>query len=379
MQKRLLMTPGPTPIPDDVLLSMAQPILHHRTPEFKTIFASCSKDLQPIFSTKQAVLMLSSSGTGAMEAAITNFCQSGDTIITVAGGKFGQRWGLIGRAYGLNVVELEVEWGNAVSVAAVEQALEENPSARGVYFQASETSTGVRHPVEGIAELCRNRANTLCVVDGITAVGVEPMEMDEWGIDILVSGSQKAFMLPPGLAFIACSEKAWQMAEASNLPRFYFDLLKERKSQSAGQTAWTSPVSLIVGLRKVLDRMNDMGTEGLLSHHDTLARGTRAGVQALGLRLLADSPATSVTAVWAPEGLDAGDIIKGLGARHIKIAGGQDHLKGRIFRIGHLGWFSQADIIATLSALESTLKDLGHEFTPGSGVSAAAAIFEGNG
>jgi len=356
---------------------MAQPILHHRTPEFKALFASCSEDLKPIFATNQPVLMLSASGTGAMEAAVSNFCRQEDTIITVSGGKFGQRWGLIGRAYGLNVVELEVEWGQAVRVDDVEKALVDHPNARGVYFQASETSTGVRHPVEAIAALCRERANTLCVVDGITAVGVEPMDMDEWGIDILVSGSQKAFMLPPGLAFIACSEKAWRLAEQSTLPRFYFDLLKERKSQSGGQTAWTSPVSLIVGLRKVLDRMNAMGMDGLMSHHDVLARGTRAGVQAMGLQLLANPPATSVTAVWAPEGMDAGAIIKGLGARHIKIAGGQDHLKGRIFRIGHLGWFSQADIIATLSALESTLAELGHEFSPGSAVAAAAAVFEG--
>jgi len=377
MQKRLLMTPGPTPIPGDVLLAMAQPILHHRTPEFKGLLKSCGDDLQPIFATNEQVLMLSSSGTGAMEAAITNFCRHGDTIITVAGGKFGQRWGQIGRAYGLSVVEIEVEWGQAVELSAIEEALNEHPGARGIYVQASETSTGVRHPVQGIAALCRTRSETLCVVDGITAVGVEPLEMDKWGVDIVVSGSQKAFMLPPGLAFIACSEKAWAMAEQSDLPRFYFDLLKERKNQATGQTAYTSPVSLVVGLRKVLDRMLAMGVEALHEHHDTLARGTRAGILALGLKLLANPPATSVTAAWAPDDMDAGDIIKGIGQRNIKIAGGQDHLKGRIFRIGHLGWFSQADIIATLSALECTLADLGHEFSPGVGVVAAAAVFEG--
>ncbi len=375
MEKRLLMTPGPTPIPPEVLLSMAEPIVHHRTPEFKAIFASCAADLQPIFATRQPVLMLSSSGTGAMEAAISNFCSRGDTIITIAAGKFGQRWGQIGRAYGLDVVEIEVEWGRSATPDQAAAALAEHPHARGVYFQASETSTATSQPVQAIAALCRNRPNTLCVVDGITAVGVQPLQMDDWGVDIVVSGSQKAFMLPPGLAFIAVSEKAWGMTDRSDLPSYYFDLVKERKSQAKGQTAYTSAVSLVVGLRKVLDRMAAMGgLAGLHAHHDRLARGTQAGVAALGLELLSESPAWSCTAVLIPDAIGAGPIIAGLGERGIKIAGGQDHLKGKIIRIGHLGWFSANDIVATLCAIESVLTSHGHGFEPGAGVAAASKI-----
>lgn len=378
MQKRLLMTPGPTPVPPEVLAAMAEPIIHHRTPEFKAIFTSCSNDLRAVFATSQQVLVLSCSGTGAMEASMSNFMSQGDTVITVNGGKFGERWGQIAHAYGLTVVEINVEWGKSVSVEQVEAALQKHPEARGVYLQASETSTGAVHPVQDIAALCRTRPQTLCVVDGITAVGVQPVHMDDWGIDIVVSGAQKAFMLPPGLGFIACSEKAWAHAENSNLPCYYFDLRKERKNQAKGTTAYTSPVSLVVGLRRVLDRMNALGLNGLHAHHLRLANATRAGVQAMGLSLLADVPADSVTAVWAPDAIGAGPIISGLNARGIKIAGGQDHLKGKIFRIGHLGWFDGKDILVTLTTLETVLLSLGHDMVPGVGTAAAARILEGS-
>lgn len=375
MDKRLLMTPGPTPIPAVVLRALATPAMHHRTPEFKALFASCAEDLQPLFATKQPVLMLASTGTGAMEASITNFTSRGDTIITVAAGKFGQRWGEIGRAFGLDVVEIEVEWGKAVQPQEIAAALQVHPGARGVYVQASETSTGTTQPVQAIAALCRDRQNTLCVVDGITACGVQPLEMDGWGLDIVVSGSQKAFMLPPGLAFIAISEKAWAANESADLPRYYFDLAKERKKQAGGQTAYTSAVNLVVGLRAVLDLVQGMGgLPALHIHHEKLARATQAGVQALGMELLSEAPAWSCTAVFAPESIGANAITSGLDARGIKIAGGQDHLKGKIFRIGHLGWFSGNDILTTLAALEAVLRDAGHEFTPGAGVTAASEI-----
>lgn len=374
MQKRMLMTPGPTPIPPEVLLAMAEPILHHRTPEFKALFASCAEDLKPIFATAQPVLMLAATGTGAMEAAITNLMRREDTIITVAGGKFGQRWGQIGRAYGLNVVELEVEWGKAIAVERVAEALDAHPDARGVYLQASETSTGVTHPVQGIAALCATRENTLCIVDGITAVGVQPLDMDAWGVDVVVSGSQKAFMLPPGLAFIALSEKAWGATTRSDLPRYYFDLAKERKNQAKGQTAYTSAVSLVVGLRRVLDRMAEMGgLSALHTHHERLARGTQAGLTAMGMELLAEVPAWSTTAALAPPAIGAGPLVSGLNDRGIKIAGGQDHLKGKIIRVGHLGWFSANDILTTMAALDQVLVGLGHDHVPGAGVAAAAA------
>lgn len=341
---------------------MAEPIVHHRTPEFKAVMQSCAADLKEIFATTSDVLMLSASGTGAMEAAITNFQSRGDTIIAVNGGKFGQRWGRIARAFGLEVVDLQVEWGRAVRTDEVAAALDAHPNAGGVYLQASETSTGVSHPVEAIAALCRDRDNVICVVDGITAVGVQPLEMDAWGVDVVVSGSQKAFMLPPGLAFIAVSEKAWRKTHSADLPRFYFDLERERKAQAAGSTAYTSAVSLVVGLRKVLDRMAKMGgIKALHAHHERLAMATQAGVLGMGLELLAEVPAWSTTAVWSPEGIGADGIVKGLQGLGIKIAGGQDHLKNRIFRIGHLGWFSEHDIVATIGALETVMGRLGHE------------------
>jgi len=320
------------------------------------------------------VLMFSSTGTGAMEASISNFMRTGDTIITVNGGKFGERWGLIGRAYGLNVVELNVEWGRSVTVEQVAEALEQNPNTRAVYVQASETSTGVAHPIEAIAKLCQSRPNTLCVVDGITAVGVQPLEMDAWGVDVVVSGSQKSFMLPPGLAFLAASEKAYGHAETANLPKFYFNVLKERKSQSTGTTAWTSAVSLVVGLRRVLDRMNAMTLPGLHKHHDTLARATRAAMTALDMKLLADNPADSVTAVRAPEAIGATPIIAAMNERGIKIAGGQEHLKGKIFRVGHLGWFDGKDIVVTVNALEQVVQSLGHSVTAGAAAAAASTV-----
>ncbi len=374
--KRLLMTPGPTPIPPEVLRALSQPIIHHRTPEFKALFSSCGDDLKPLFATAQQVLMLSSSGTGAMEASITNFTRRQDTIVTVAAGKFGQRWGLIGRAYGLNVVELEVEWGKAVTVDAIRAALDAHPDASGVFVQASETSTGTTHPVREIAALCADR-NTLCVVDGITAVGVQPLEMDAWGVDVVVSGSQKAFMLPPGLAFLAASEKAWAAAERADHPKFYFDLKKERAAQAKGQTAWTSPVGLIQGLRAVLDLMKAAGgLPGLHAHHERLATATQAAVTALGLPLLSNAPAWSCTAAYGPEGIGAGPIVAGLNERGIKVAGGQDHLEGRIFRIGHLGWFDGKDILTTIAALEGVLRSAGHTFEAGAGVTACTAALD---
>ena len=351
---------------------MAEPIRHHRTPEFKEIFASCRRDLSPLFATAEPVLMLASTGTGAMEASITNMNRAGDTIITIAAGKFGERWGEIGRAYGLNVIELSAEWGRSISVKAVQEALDAHPGVRGVYLQASETSTGASHPVKAIAALCRERAHTLCVVDGITAVGVQPVEMDAWGIDVVISGSQKAFMLPPGLAFIALSEKARKRTEEPGLPRYYFNLAKEATTQAKGQTAWTSAVSLIVGLRQVINRMNTMGgLTALHAHHERLARATRAGLTALGLELLAETPSWSVTAAYTPESIGAGLVIADLNKRGIRIAGGQNHLKDRIIRIGHLGWFSPHDITATLSALEDVLHAHGHSAAPGCGVAAA--------
>ncbi len=377
MKKRYLLSPGPTAVPENVLLKMAEPMIHHRTPQFSAIFAEVKKDLKYLFQTKQEVLILASSGTGAMESAVTNLFCKGDKVVYVNGGKFGERWGQISRAYGLEVIEVKVEWGQAVDVSAVKEILDRDPEIKGVLVQASETSTTVAHPVKELAELTKER-ETLIVVDGITAVGVSDIPMDDWGIDVLVSGSQKAFMLPPGLAFIALSDKAWGFAERSDLPRYYFDLAKENKNQAAGKdtTAYTPAVSLIIGLSEVLRMVKEEGLENLFARHRTLARATRAAVKALDLKLLApDSPADSATGAYVPEGIDGGKFVKFLrDDMGVTLAGGQDHLKGKIFRIAHLGYYDTFDILIAVSAIEMALKKFGHPVDLGRGVAAAQEI-----
>ena len=253
MRKNYLLSPGPTAVPEQVLLKMGEPMIHHRTPQFSAIFAEVKKDLKYLFQTEQEVLILASSGTGAMESAITNLFSKGDKVLFVNGGKFGERWGQISGKFGLEPIEIKVEWGQAVDVATVKEALDKDPDIKAVLVQASETSTTASHPVKELAELTKNR-DTLLVVDGITVVGVSDLPMDKLGIDVLISGSQKAFMLPPGLAFIALSEKAWGFADKSDIPKYYFDLKKENKNQVAGKdtTAYTPAVSLIIGLSEVL-------------------------------------------------------------------------------------------------------------------------------
>ncbi len=376
MQKRYLLTPGPTPLPPEVVRSQAQPIVHHRTEEFKQLFLGIHQDLKYVFQTRQEVLILASSGTGAMEASVVNLHSPGDEVLTINGGKFGARWGQMAQTYGLKVTTLEVEWGQAVDPALVAQALEENPNIKTVFATFSETSTGVLTDVETLAKITSRRPQVLLVVDAITASGVLPLPMDEWGVDVVVSGSQKAFMLPPGLGFIALSEKAWQRTESATLPRYYFDLVKERKSQSKGQTAYTPAISLIIGLKEVLELLKKEGLEQVFARHQRLARATRAAVTALGLELLApDSPSPALTAVKAPPDMDAGKIVKRLSQKYgVTIAGGQDHLKGRIFRISHLGYVNNFDVIIAISALEMVLKELGYPLVLGSGVGAAQEV-----
>ncbi|VAX19512.1 Serine--glyoxylate aminotransferase [hydrothermal vent metagenome] len=375
MKKRYLISPGPTPVPEEVLLEMAKPMTHHRTSQFSAIFKECSEGLKKLFGTDKPVMTLASSGTGAMESAITNIFSPGDTVLVINGGKFGERWGKIAHAYGLNVELLNVEWGQAVSVDAVKQALEANPKIAGVLTQGSETSTTTAHPIKELAAITRD-SGTLLIVDGITSVGVVDMPMDEWGIDVLLTGSQKAMMLPPGLAFIALSDKAWKKSETCRLPHFYFDLAKERDSLKKDTTAYTPAVSLIVGLRKVLEILFEEGLQNTYKRHEYLARATRAGCAALGLKPLApDSPANSATGVYLPEGIDGAKLVKELRENYgVTFAGGQDHLKGKIIRIAHLGYFDSFDTIIALSAMEMALAKHGHDVTPGKGVGAAETI-----
>ncbi|MGE4234254.1 MAG: alanine--glyoxylate aminotransferase family protein [Bacteriovoracia bacterium] len=379
MKKTYLLTPGPTQVPESVLALAAKPILHHRTPQFMSVMNEVQEGLKYLFQTKQDVMMLSSSGTGAMEASVTNLFRKGDKVITVNGGKFGERWTKISKAYGLNPVEIKLEHGMAVTVSQIEEALNKNPDARAVLFQASETSSGVQMPVKEICELIQKKPDCISVVDAITALGVFDLPMDAWGIDVLITGSQKALMLPPGLACLSLSEKAWKAAEKSDLPKFYFDLTKERKGLAKGQTAWTPAVGLIIGLQETLKMIKTEGLENLFKRHRLLADATRNAVRALGLELLAkDSPSTSVTAVKIPAEIKEGKAVpKTMRDKYgVSIAGGQDDLEGKIFRLTHLGYVDKFDIVIGISALEMTLRDLGYsKFEFGAGVGAVLKTF----
>lgn len=372
-----LVAPGPTEVPPEVSLEMARPIPHHRSEDFIPILERVREDLKWLFQTKNDVLILASSGTGAMESAVSNFMKRGAKAIAVRGGKFGDRWAEILRAYGCESIDINVEWGEPVNPDEVKRVLDKNPDVRAVYIQASETSTGVKHPVKEIADIVRERDNTILVVDAITALGVFELKMDEWGLDVVVGGSQKALMLPPGLAFVAVSEKAWKLSEDSDLPKYYFDLKKERKNQTKNQTAYTPAVSLIVGLSKSLEMMKKEGLEKIFERHRILAEGVREAVKGMGLKLFAErSPSEAVTAICAPDGIDGQKIVKHLREKYkIIIAGGQDRLKGKIFRIAHIGYYDPFDMILTLSAVEMTLKDLGFNVELGSGVKRAMEIY----
>jgi aspartate aminotransferase-like enzyme len=376
MKKVFLLAPGPTPVPENTLLAMAQPMIHHRTPQFSGIFAEAKEDLKYLFQTKQDVLILASSGSGAMEGSITNLLSPGDEVLVINGGKFGERWGKISESFGLKVHWINVEWGTAVNPSAVKETLDANPKIKAVMVQASETSTTVAHPVKELAEFTKDRQDCLLIVDGITAVGVFPLPMDEWGIDALVSGSQKALMLPPGLAFAAFSEKAWRFAETAKCPKFYFDFKKERKNLQSNTTAYTPAVSLIIGLRDVLRMIKKDGLEDVYSRHDRLARATRAAMKAIGLKPLApDCSSNAVTGVYTPEGIDGDKLVKYLrDDMGVTIAGGQDHLKGRILRIAHLGYIDTFDIIVAVSAIEMGLHKFGCKVDFGKGIAAAQEI-----
>ena len=377
MIKQYLLSPGPTAVPEQVLLRMASPMIHHRTPQFSAIFAETKAMLKQLYQTQSDALMLSCSGTGAMEAAVMNLCASGETMIYVNGGKFGERWGKIAKKHGINAVEILVPWGDAVAVEDVAAALHAHPEAKAVFVQASETSTTTEHPIQAIAALTKD-LNCVTVVDAITALGVIDMPMDAWGLDVVISGSQKALMLPPGLATMAVSEKAWAMIEGNKgCDTFYFDLLTERKNQKAGRdtTAWTPAVSLIIGLNEVLKMMLAEGFEALYARHALLAKATRAGFDALGMKLVSNVPAASATGAFVPEGVDGAKFIQYLrDVMGVTFAGGQDDLTGKIIRVAHLGYYDVFDVCITMSAVEIALNRLGYPVVMGTGVGAAQAV-----
>jgi aspartate aminotransferase-like enzyme len=310
-----------------------------------------------------------------MVGSVNNFLNPGDEVITVNGGKFGERWTKICQAYGMKVTEIVVEWGHAVKPEQVEEALKKNPKTKAVFIQFTETSTGVNHDIKTLAGIVK-KTDALFVVDAISALVAHDIRTDEWGIDVLVGGSQKGLMLPPGLAFVSVSDKAWKMADAAKTPKFYFNFKKERDNLSKNQTTWTSPVSLIIGLNAAIKMLQDEGLENVFKRHDRLARATRAAATALSLPIYPkENPSLSLTAIEAPAGVDGQAIYKDLRVKYgITGAGGQDKLKGKIFRIAHLGYADTFDVITAVAGIEMVLKGLGHPVKLGTGVAAAQEI-----
>jgi aspartate aminotransferase-like enzyme len=363
-------------VPPQVLAAMARPILHHRTKEFQGIFASVVEDLKYVYQTQHDVLIFGATGTGAMVSSVSNLLSSGDKAITVRAGKFGERWAEICEAFGVETVNIDVEYGKAVKVEQIQETIEENSDAKAVYVTYSETSTGVKTDIETLGKWMKDKPQVL-VVDAITGLGAMPLYPEDWGLDVVCGGSQKALMMPPGLGCISISPKAWKLSESATSPEYYFNWEEEKKSHDKSTTHFTTPVSLVQGLRASLDIIKDRGIENMWKETRTLAEGTRAAVQALGMKLFAEVPADSVTAVQPQDGVDPEAIRSQLRDRFgIGVAGGQASMKGKIFRVSHMGFVTPGDTLQCLAALEMILRDMGQDVTPGTAVAAAEAVFQ---
>ena len=376
MKKYQLMAPGPTPVPSQVLLAMAQPIIHHRTPAYDALFREIRAGLKQLVQTTQDVLTPACTGTGAMEAAVANTLSAGDPVIVVNAGAFAQRWLAIAKAYGLRIVELQAPHGDTVPADRVADALRANPDARAVLVQHSESSTGVLHDVRAYAQVTRQR-EAILIVDAVSSLGIAELPRDAWGIDVVVSASQKGLMLPPGLGIVALSDKAWAAAKRSTLPKFYLDLSEERKYAEKNEARFTPAVSIMVGLREVLRMIHTEGLPNVLRRHSRLSRATRAGAEALGLELFPKAtPSPALTAVSNPRGVDADRIVEAFATAHdITIDGGRGPTKGKIFRIGHMGYAVESDVVIALSVLEQVLSGLGVPVDFGASVAAAQKVF----
>jgi len=350
--------------------------IHHRTEDFRKVYRSCLSDLKEVIGTSHDLLMFAASGTGAMDASVSNLFSRGDKVIVCVAGKFGERWAEIAKAYGLDANVLTVPYGSVVTPEHLAAALAAEPATKGVFVQASETSTGAMHDVRAMAGAIA-KTDAIFVVDAITGFGTMPLDIDGWGLDVAIGGSQKAFMIPPGLAFMAVSPKAWKLGETATLPHYYFNLKKEKKSGDAGESSWTPSTSLILAMAEALRYIKQLGMPKLIENAQLLATATRAAVQKLGLELFAASPGSSVTAVKAPAGLDSGVIVKEFRNRFgAIIANGQGTMKGKIFRIAHLGYFDFADLFAVIAGLEIILKANGLPVEYGTGVAAVEEVYQ---
>ncbi len=384
LRKTRLFTPGPTPLLPAAQNAIAAADMHHRTAEFREIFSRTLADLKTFVGTKNDVLLLSSSGSGAMEAAISNLTSPGEKVVVLTAGKFGERWRDLAKAFNCQIELVEVPYGQTFDLAQIKSKLD---GARVLYMQATETSTGARHDVKAISALLKG-TDTLLVVDAITGLGTTHFDVDDWGIDILIGGSQKAVMIPPGLAYLSVSERAWQRMETAKQPRFYFDLRKERKSQAKGESAFTPATALIAGLAASLDYIRRAGNgnladgrDALIHNAETSAAMVRAGAQALGLKLFAPTcPAAAVTAILAPAGVDSSAIVREFRERFaMVVANGQGEMKGKLFRIAHLGYYDYLDAIGVIGALEHVLLKVApsHKIELGAGVRAVQEVLAG--
>ncbi len=374
MVKTRLYTPGPTPVPEDVLLEIARPMQHHRTKEYQNLLAQATEDLKYLFCTQNDVLTFTSSGTGAMEGAIVCCAQEGKKALVVRGGKFGKRWGEVCESFKIPYIAIDIEWGKAVQPEQIEEALKNNTDIGMVIVVHCETSTATAIDIEAIGKIVA-KTDALFLVDAISSAGAMPIKTDDWNIDIVVTGSQKALMTPPGLAFAAVSEKAWNIIENRKPLAYYFDYRAYRKSLKKNDAPYTPALTLVRGLAKALQMIREAGIENLWARCSKLARASRAAFEAMGLRLFSSSPADAVTAVWVPEGIDESTLRKTLRSEFgVHLAGGQAQLKGKIIRMTHMGYVDEVDTIGALSAIEQVLIKMGHKIEPGVGITAAQKI-----
>jgi aspartate aminotransferase-like enzyme len=375
--KERLFTPGPTPLLMEAQLRALTMTLHHRTDAFRALMRETLDNLRYYFNTKNDVLVFSSSGTGAMEGAVSNLLSPGDRVLIGTAGKFGERWVQLAEAYGIEAVVVEAPYGHAVPMNEMKRHLESSGPFRAVLIQATESSTGVRHDVETLGKMVSAWPDCCLVVDAITGLGTTDLRPDEWGIDILIGGSQKATMIPPGLAFASVSEKAWKQIESSKLPRYYFDYAKERKSLAKGESSYTPATSLVVSLHGALCYIKQLGRENLIANAALLAEGMREAAVALGLTLFAvESPGNAMTAINAPPGLESTKVVKEMRSRFgVILTDGQGSMKGKMFRVAHLGYYDVLDLFAVIGALEVALKQIGCKVELGSGVRAAQQVY----
>ncbi|MCE5250308.1 alanine--glyoxylate aminotransferase family protein [bacterium] len=371
--KTRLYTPGPVMVPEKVLLKMAEPVFHHRTPQYEALFAEINAKLKKLFMTEGNVYTLASSGTGAMETAVVNILAKGDKAVAVRGGKFGERWFEICQAYGIETIPVDVEWGYAVKPEQIKKVLDSNPGVKAVFTTQSETSTGVVTDMKAIGEVMKGYDAAL-VTDAVSGLGAHELRQDEWGIDMVVAGSQKTIMLPPGLGFISVAGDSWSRVERSNLPKYYWDLKKYKKSLEKNQNPFTPPVTLLVGLNESLNMILAEGLENMWARHTKVANAMRAGVRALGLELFPKDFSNVLTTILIPAGIDGSALVKAMKKNGIFPAGGQEALKGKIIRVGHIGYLDEFDVLSALSGFELSLKAVGYSFTTGESLKAAQQV-----